>query len=170
MDYAITKRSPCSVCGAGMPQRERWFLVSENRWLDRLRIYAWHPALASRQGFKSACSRQHLKVLIAYWLDEANLRLLPRTSDLLPITSDPRREDPEPGTGISARLVGELSVFREAFSRVWTGSSATLDAIVDALIPDGDSAQPMAAGLQFFQPAHDPPDGLSLHQGAGRPS
>ncbi len=168
MGYAIAKRSPCTVCGAGMPHRESWFLVSENRWLDRLRIYAWHAALASRQGFKSACSREHLKVLIAYWLDEANLCLLPRPSDLLPITSDPGREDPDPDVAISGRLIGELSVFREAFSRVWTGSSATLDAIVDALIPD--SAQPMRARLQFFQSAHEPPDGLSLQQGAGRPT
>ena len=35
----------------------------------------------------------------------------------------------------SWHLLGEISVYRESFSREWTGSSETLEAMLDALIP-----------------------------------
>jgi hypothetical protein len=47
MDYAIKKRSPCCVCGLDMLRRSGWFLVIENRWLDRLKILSWHSTLAT---------------------------------------------------------------------------------------------------------------------------
>jgi hypothetical protein len=41
----------------------------------------------------------------------------------------------------------ELAVHRESFSRVWSGSAAALESIVDALITIGDENQPHA--LEF---------------------
>jgi hypothetical protein len=162
MGYSVTKRLPCSVCGRDTLRREGWFLVAENRWLDRLRIFGWNPALAPRQGFKSACCREHLKTLIAFWLDQASLRLLPRTNQAIPIDSDPGRTDADVGPGAREALVGELSVCREAFSRVWTGSPAALEAIVDALIPREDGDQRRATEFQPLQTSYEPPYGLSL--------
>jgi hypothetical protein len=89
MDYAITKRSPCSVCGIDTFRRTGWFLVVENRWLDRLKILSWHSSLASQKDMKSVCCRQHLKTLIAHWLTQASLRLPPAQYPPLPIGSDP---------------------------------------------------------------------------------
>src|ERR1035441_1738248 len=43
MAYAISKRSSCSVCGIDTFRRTGWFLVVENRWLDRLKILSWIP-------------------------------------------------------------------------------------------------------------------------------
>lgn len=163
MGSPVTKRPPCSVCGLDTLRRDGWFLVVENRWLDRLKILTWHPSLASREGFKSACGRDHLKILIGFWLDEASLGLLPQANELLPITSNPGPGKAELGPEVSGWLVGELSVFREAFSRQWTGSRATLEAIVDALIPIEYPAQSLAAEFPLLQPLHEPPNGLSLH-------
>src|ERR1019366_2486989 len=90
MDYAITKRSSCSVCGIDTFRRTGWFLVVENRWLDRLKILSWHSALASQKDMKSVCCRQHLRTLIAHWLTRASLHLPPAHHPPLPIGSDPR--------------------------------------------------------------------------------
>jgi hypothetical protein len=75
MDYPITRRSACSVCGLDTFRHTGWFLVIENRWLDRLKILSWHSSLATQKDMKSVCCRQHLKTLIAHWLTQASLRL-----------------------------------------------------------------------------------------------
>ncbi|MFZ0480215.1 MAG: hypothetical protein WAL71_13815 [Terriglobales bacterium] len=162
MNYSITKRLPCSVCGLDSLSREGWFLATENRWLDRLKIFTWHRSLASQHGFKSACGREHLSVLVAYWLDHGGLRL-PQAYDPVPITSDPLSEAVDPGPAAAGRLVGELSVYREALTRGWTGSQTTLQAIIDALIPSDDVDSVATHGLHLFRPPQEPPYGLSLH-------
>jgi len=159
---------PCSVCGADTLWREGWFVVVENRWLDRLRILSWHSSLASRQGFKSACGRQHLKVLIGYWLEQASLRLVPQAEEPMPITSNPGQNEAELSQADltrvhGAHLVGELSVYREAFSREWTGSPSTLESIVDALLARDKAQRSVASAYPLFQPPHEPPYRLPLH-------
>ncbi|MGA2457685.1 MAG: hypothetical protein ABSF85_08965 [Terriglobales bacterium] len=138
MDYAITRRSPCSVCGIDTFRRTGWFLVVENRWLDRLKILSWHSSLASQKDMKSACCREHLRALIAHWLTRASLRLPPAHYPPLPIGSDLTLADFDLGSHAVGRLIGELAVHRESFSRVWSGSAAALECILDALISIGD--------------------------------
>jgi len=133
--YSIKKRLPCSVCGFDSFSRSGWFLVVENRWLDRLRILTWHPSLALKKDFQSVCGRQHLKVLIAYWLEQANLRLLSPADDPSPGSSNCSCSDELFQSGTDAMLVGELSVYRDEDSQVWAGSAATLESIIDALAP-----------------------------------
>src|SRR5271166_5898551 len=138
MDFLIPKRVPCSVCGFNTFRHDGWFLVVENRWLDHLKILTWHPSLAAQKDIKSACCRAHLKTLLAHWLEQASLRLIPQTdTDTLPmpITSDPAYTDVDPASHFVGLLLGELSVHRESFSRVWTGSPESLECILDALIP-----------------------------------
>jgi hypothetical protein len=161
MDYAITKRLPCSVCNLDTFRHAGWFLVVENRWLDRLKILSWHSSLATQKDMKSVCCRQHLKTLIAHWLTQASLRLPPAHYPPLPVGSDPTLADFDLGPHSVGRLVGELAVHRESFSRVWSGSAAALECILDALITVGDENKPHALEFQLF----DPPEsslGLSL--------
>jgi hypothetical protein len=160
-DHAITKRAPCSVCGLDTFRHTGWFLVVENRWFDRLKILSWHPTLASQKDMKSVCCKQHLKALIAHWLTQASLRLSPSRCPPLPIGSDPAPTDIDFGPHSVGRLVGELSVHRDSFSRVWSGSAANLESILDALITVGAENQPHT--LEFHlsdQP--ESPYGLSL--------
>ena len=77
MSYQVTKRSPCSVGGLDTFRHTGWFLVAENRWLDRLKILSWHPSLAAEKDIKSVCCREHLKTLLAHWLTRASLRIPP---------------------------------------------------------------------------------------------
>ncbi len=161
MDYPIIKRSSCCVCGLDTFRHKGWFLVIENRWLDRLRILTWHSSLASQKDMKSVCCRQHLKTIIGHWLTQASLRLPPAQDPPLPMGSDPTLTDIDLGHDSVGRLVGELAVHRESFSRVWSGSPATLECILDALIAIGADNRPHALEFQLI----DPPEsrhGLSL--------
>jgi len=138
MDHARTGRFPCTICGIETNRHNGWFLAVENRWLDRLKILSWHPVLAAQDKMQSVCGKQHLKTLIAHWLTQANLRFpMPRDPISL-ITSDAACEATDPGPLFAGRLVGELAVHRESFSRVWTGSPEALECILDALVGDLD--------------------------------
>lgn len=158
MDYSITKRSPCLVCGFDSFSRDGWFLVAENQWLDRLRIFDWHPSLDSEVGFQSVCGREHLNVLIGYWLEQGNLRCLTLREHRLPAESIAQISSGSQDTCSAANLIGELSVYREGSSHVWSGSPATLESILDALAPTdtesrtrpADRAQAETTGFQVF--------------------
>ena len=122
MDYAITKRSPCSVCGLDTFRHTGWFLVVENRWLDRLKILSWHSSLATQKDMKSVCCRQHLKALIAHWLTQASLRLPPLLCPPMPIGSDPNlidvRSRSARGGPVGRRIGGASRVFFPASGQV----------------------------------------------------
>ncbi len=162
MDYSITKRLPCTVCGLDTFRHTGWFLVIENRWLDRLRILSWHSTLATQKDIKRVCSREHLKSLIAHWLYQANLRLPPANYPPLPLGSDPNLADFDLGPHAVGRLIGELAVHRESFSRVWSGSTAALESILDALITIGAENKAHTLECQLFHPPVESSHGLSL--------
>jgi len=156
MNFPMLKRLPCSVCGLSSLHHDGWFLVMENRWLDHLKILTWHSALATGGQVKCACCRQHLKVLIAYWLEEATLRLAaPSYGHLIPLAGNPEGFGTDLDPQEMGRLVGELSVSREPLSSNWAGSPETLECILDALIPESNESQSTAAestGLEVQAP------------------
>jgi hypothetical protein len=156
MDSLIKKRFPCSVCGLVTYRHEGWFLVIENRWLDRLKILTWHSLLAPQKEIKSACSRQHLRMLIGHWLNQASLRLPQTCNPPMPIASAPARQDLDLDHHSVGYLLGELSVHRETLSHGWTGSLAALEGILDALIPVADQGNTCATEYQFFDPPPSP--------------
>ena len=161
----VMKRPACSVCGLDTFRHAGWFLVVENRWYDRLKILSWHSSLASQKDMKSVCCRQHLKSLIAHWLTQASLRLPPSRYPPLPIGSDPTLTDVDLGPHSVGRLVGELAVHRESFSRVWSGSASNLESILDALITIGAENQPHSLEFHLSDHLSDQPEsshGLSL--------
>lgn len=158
----IPRHIPCSVCGKNSFRHDGWFLVVDNRWLDRLSVLTWHSSFASREGIKSACSRQHLKTLVAHWLEQASLRFAAESPDQpVPITSDATREDADLGPPSNCPVVSELSVCRETFSRMWTGSPAARECILEALIPAGDESP--NPELPVFNSRHGSLHGLALH-------
>lgn len=162
MNCAITKHLPCSVCGTVTLRRHNWFLAKENRWLDHLKILTWHSSIATQADVKSACGREHLKVLVAYWLEQANLRLAsPATHQPIPLAGYPDKNEMALNLHSEARVLGELSVFREPLSRGWAGSPETLECILDALIPEeliaGETErQPSAIEFRVFEPPLEP--------------
>jgi hypothetical protein len=164
MEQLTLKRNPCSVCGLVSFGHNGWSLVVENRWLDHIKILNWHASLAARQEIKSACCRDHLKLLIVHWLEEASLRLLPYAlNSAPPIAGSPSRRDLDLDQNSNGYLLGELSIHRETFSHVWTGSPAALDCILDALIPSAERNSNCAAKYPPNAPPPKSPHGLALH-------
>jgi len=133
MDRRGVSRFSCAVCGVEMSRHGGWFLVVENRWLDRIKVLAWHPVLARQTAMRSVCGEEHLKTLLTHWLTHANLRVLAAAP---PPWSDNNESGPaEAGTTSPiGKVVGELAVHRESLSRVWTGSPQALECIVNALV------------------------------------
>jgi hypothetical protein len=162
MECTCKKAPPCSVCGLDTFRHKGWFLVIENRWLDRLKILSWHPTLARRKGIQSVCCSQHLKTLIVHWLTQASLRVAPTHAlPAIPIGSDPDRDEVDLGSQALERVVGELAVHRESLSRIWTGSPQSLEYILDALISIEEEDKPEATNFQLFAP-HLSPQEFSL--------
>jgi hypothetical protein len=145
IDPRLATRFPCAVCGIETNQHASWLLVTENRWLDRLKILSWHPLLAGHKDLLCVCGKQHLKTLITHWLTEANLELQGDGDLVVPITSESRTETELSALSVG-RLLGELAVYRESFSRVWTGSPETLECILNALV---SGVEPRTPALNF---------------------
>jgi hypothetical protein len=157
MNCAITKRLPCSVCGLVTLGHRNWFLATENRWLDRLKILTWHSSLAQEADVKSACGREHLKVLVAYWLEQASLRLASPANHLpLPLAGYPEHDEIDIKPHSVGRLIGELSVCREPLSHGWAGSPETLECILDALIPAETESKLRGVAFRMFEPSPGP--------------
>lgn len=164
MDCSIIKRLPCSVCGLSTFRREGWFLVMENRWLDHLKILSWHPSLASDKDVRNACCREHLKLMVSYWLEEASLRLDgPVRTLAVPLAGCPDQLDLDLTPDSEARVIGELSVYREPFSRSWAGSPEALECILEALVPSQNASRPAPAEFRHSDPQPASRPGLVLY-------
>jgi hypothetical protein len=140
-DPSLPTHFPCAVCGIESNQRASWFLVVENRWLDRIRILSWHPVLAAQDDMLGVCGWQHLKTLISHWLTEADLEFQADRDHAVPITSG-NQTPTELGPLALSWLVGELAVHRDTLSRAWTGSPETMACIMNALIGEVEPRSP----------------------------
>ena len=134
MNFAIKRLAACSVCGGVSLGHKGWFLVLENRWMDRLKVLRWDAQLATQREVRSACSRDHLRLLVSYWLAKASLCLAtPRQELPISLTGIPDVEEIELEPRVT-RMLGELTVQRESFGKGWAGSAEQLEAILDAMI------------------------------------
>lgn len=131
--YSV-KRFPCSVCGKEANDHSGWFLMVENRWLDRLKVLHWHPLLAEQAQMQSVCGKFHLMTLITHWLTHANLQFLAAGAFDWNLATGTAPADLTGGVSSMGRLVGELAIYRESLSSVWSGSPEALEGILNALI------------------------------------
>lgn len=170
MDCAITKRLPCSVCGLITFRHHNWFLLMENRWLDRLKILSWHSLLARQADVKSACGREHLKVLVAYWLEQASLRLASPAQHLpIPFGGYPDSLEIDLDPPSEGRVIGELSVCREPLSQGWAGSPAELECILDAVSPSETESRVSPMEFRVVDPRHESSQAWAEHPWASSP-
>jgi hypothetical protein len=134
MDGNLTNRSSCVVCGLETKRHTGWLLVTENRWLDRLKVLNWHPLVARQIGMESVCGEEHLRTLLTHWLTYANLQFLATGSSSWMASGSVREAEADSSITCLGEVVGELAVHREALSRVWTGSPEALECILNALL------------------------------------
>lgn len=132
----------CIVCGKETPEYEHWFLVTANRWQDKLRILHWNNFLASQAGVQPVCSANHVQELVVHWMTTgsveypfAQVTFKPRRHplrQLLP-SSIPSRIGQDIDT-LGAQPIGELSVHRESMQRILRECPQSLTSILDALL------------------------------------
>ena len=149
MDRNFVVGTSCVVCGIETKRHSGWFLVRENRWLDRLVVLSWHSVVARQPRTYSVCGEQHLRTLLTHWLTYANLEFLAAGNFSWIEGNHICKADHDTAKLSAGKVVGELAVHRESVSRVWTGSPESLASILDALIGGIDkrphlSAMPLA--------------------------
>jgi len=123
---------PCAVCSREAGDGAGWFLVAENNWLDSVKILRWHPMLAEQEAMHGVCCIEHLRALLAHWLNFASLLFPTSPSYRRPMAGSVMGSE-ETGAGLHTVLVGELAIHRESLSRAWSGSKQALDCILEAL-------------------------------------
>jgi hypothetical protein len=129
----------CAICGEPRGEDDGWFLLTENRWTDRLKILAWNEPLARAPGVYAVCGEPHVQQLVVHWMATGSLGFpFARTSiaDRTPVrgpSRDARTESAEPDTSAS-QLIGELAVHRESLERILCESPESLAGILEALL------------------------------------
>jgi len=126
----------CTICGEESLVPARWFLVTENRWEDKLQILPWDDRLADRAGVHRACSSTHVQELVVHWMATGSLDYPFARAESW---SSPARRwsdlwAPRPDVDMRGmRPIGELCVHRESMRRVLTENPGSLKAILEAL-------------------------------------
>ena len=114
-----------------------WFLLTENRWTDRLKILGWNDSLASEPGVFAACGAEHVQQLVIHWMAMGTLeypfaRARREAKRSLRKPSD-KPATPEPDIR-GVKVYGELAVHRESLERVLSENPQSLASILLALI------------------------------------
>ena len=116
-----TNAIACTICQEEHLGSDGWFLLTENEWMDRLKILAWDDLLATQGGVHCLCSAAHVQELVAHWMATGSLQYpfarLPfgrkaRKRQRAPLSIGQIRAFDSP----SAKIIGELAVHRESLS------------------------------------------------------
>jgi hypothetical protein len=127
----------CTICGGLRTAEDRWFLVTENRWEDKLKVLRWNERFASRGGVHGVCSAPHVRELVVHWMTTGSLNY-PFAWTVPPLPWRARRlgsmrrenTDMEP----SGIRIGELAVHRESVGRALSENPQSLNVILDELL------------------------------------
>src|SRR5882672_9408800 len=127
----------CAICLEPRLDGDGWFLLTENRWTDRLKILGWNETLATKPGVHAACGAEHVQQLVIHWMAMGTLDY-PFARDHRAAKTVARKISsattvPEPDMkGI--KVFGELAVHRESLERVLSENPQSLASILLALI------------------------------------
>jgi hypothetical protein len=127
----------CAICLEPRLGGDGWFLLTENRWTDRLKILGWNDTLAREPGVFAACGAEHVQQLVIHRMAMGTLDYpfarAHREAKRTPRRPSEKPAMPEPDTrGI--KLYGELAVHRESLERVLSENPQSLASILLALI------------------------------------
>ena len=127
----------CAICGAKNSTGDKWFLVAENRWEDKVTVLQWNAELADCEGVQLACSPEHVAQLVIHWMTTGSLDY-PFARISLGAAKLRRLRPNWPTSGDLntpyAEQIGELSVHREGIERVLEESPESLKPVLDALV------------------------------------
>lgn len=140
----------CAICLEPRTPEEGWFLLTENRWTDRLKILAWNDTLAAAPGVYAACGAEHVQQLVIHWMAMGTLDYpfaRAHSESKKAARKDGARTEPnkaEPNTD-GIKVFGELAVHRESLERVLGENPQSLGSILLALISALGGKKPAVA-------------------------
>jgi hypothetical protein len=142
----------CAICGKEKAGGE-WFLLTENRWEDKLSILEWHEALSRAAGVHRACCTAHVREMVVHWMTTGSLGYpFAQFAGLTHGLGLPRAiwaPSMEVDTS-QARLIGEITVDRESIGRLLAESSCCLTSMLAVL--DGALRHEQLPTLPFRLP------------------
>ena len=123
----------CAVCGEEALRPLHWFLLTENQWLNRVKILLWSDALACQGGVLPVCCPEHVHELVAHWMATGSLNypfaIVPGEQAHRWDRVGSHEADTRKGT-----VVGELAVHRESLSRLLEENPQALSGMLEALM------------------------------------
>lgn len=128
----------CTICGEEKSPAQVWFLVTESRCEDKLKILQWQDEVAEREGIYQACCPAHVEELVIHWMTTGSLDFPFATTATTRVKLGRRIRLAslpvivEPDTR-GARQIGELAVHRESMGRLLNESPDSLQLILDEL-------------------------------------
>lgn len=129
------KAGTCSICGVRKKADESWFLITENRWDDRLDIWRWHRPLGLEAAVHSLCSPRHVRELVVHWMTTGCLAypfaFMP--GDVSREVNDPVHLKHGQSSRSLVEHLGELSVDRPGILRALRENPFSLNIILDEL-------------------------------------
>ena|SRR6266550_4088588 len=158
----IQKPIFCTICGEPRRENDRWLLLAENRWTDRLKVLGWNDQLASQLGVYPACGAAHVQQLVVHWMAMGSLAH-PFARVRTGCSGKPRKlwpetpvEAREPDTR-GAKVIGELAVHRESLSRILIENPESLASILTSLISaiPGDRGTTLAEGSDELESMYE---------------
>ena len=131
--------SRCVICREEHIESDGWFLLAENRWTDRVKIFGWNEVLASQPGVHAACCAGHVQQLVVHWMATGSLDYPFAESrpehgrSLLSRAERPAAVQAEPDLS-GSRVLSELAVHRESMERALVEKPESLVLILEALL------------------------------------
>ena len=126
----------CAICGELNPNPVQWFLVTEDRLEDKLKILAWNKNLARHENIHLACNPSHVQELVVHWMATGSVHH-PFAQGADPEAEmSPERIGYEPASHVDVRgvrTIGELTVHRESMRRVLRENPESLRSLLHAL-------------------------------------
>lgn len=136
----------CAICGREKTlektEEQRWFLLMENLWEDKLKLLHWDSILAMQPSVFPVCCPLHVRELTAHWII---------TGNLAPASPDNAAENIPPMhfqslEAWNVHQIGELAVHHENMRRLLDeqpqSSKPVLDALLSALEHDSVNSSP----------------------------
>jgi hypothetical protein len=128
----------CTICGEYKLSTQRWFLILEDHWQDKLKVLHWDDHLAIQPGVHRVCGPAHLQELVVHWMTTGSMDYPFARTTSKPEIVDPWRSagGPAPGNFADYRVrpIGELAIHRESMQRVLSENPESLRSILDALL------------------------------------
>jgi hypothetical protein len=119
----------CEVCGTRKRKEGNWFLVTQDRRGDVLRILYWSEGVAQRKNVWACCSPQHVQMFVEKWLAAEGSEAAAQ----LPCGTEMMSLSPELQQHLRTVLTAEAQISEDALANGFAFEEKSTQSILDAV-------------------------------------